>query len=904
MRVFAVALASVAICVAGCSLVTPGSKQKRGSSAGKKKPVKVAELAPKPAPARAVETPPAPPVIEKAPEPAPIAKPEPVSEPKPVPRTIERPKTPERKPMRSVDLPEAAESTAAEFERRYTAMLDKLRAELKAKIPSQNASSADRDRFLASDALDDKLAKFVVLHEGTPSGLAEFAAKGKEQAGLIEFMLSDAALMRQMLVADGAKRGKVGKSDGPAQYGPAMKIYMDIQRSSEKANDGILQRLAMAIALEHAVPISQRNPKADTDAPATVDPVGRYLQYEKAFLAGELDPAFAVLTTWDLRFVVHGNEPDWTLVWGREMCRNYHPEQTFADDYGWKYVNIVRTDVRYGSGDVKYDRPELQFFQNIIMNGGVCGRRAFFGRFMCRAFGIPTTARPSRGHAALAHWTPKGWVVNLGGGWGAGWTKTAYKKDRDFLATTQARANPDEFLKVKRAQWAGDVMGEKRTYGEAETSPAFWNGVSLKTQRAVINASKAQELGALGEELGEANEKSVATAIKAATVSEDDKKISYGDDGVIEIPAAGYAKASNDVRAVKSYAGGLQLFLGRFSPQGVTILRGGAWRGGAEGCKSGARLKSSGYGKYNNWGFRAAMSHKGGRAAPEVSLDLGDGLKMEFVYIKPGSFIMGGENAQDSKWGGVEVPKHKVTITKGFYMGKYEVTQEQFKAITGMNPSKGGKDPKCPADNISEDDALSFCRGVAVKTGQDVRLPTEAEWEYSCRAGSTTAYFFGDTPARLGEYAWYKDNDGGSSHPVGMKKPNPWGLYDILGNVVERVSDRYAKDYYKKSPEKNPTGPIMARKAQLEYKVNVPRAGEYEVTAKVVTVNYSQNMFLSVNGSKEEEKLMMPYTCGKWMDSDPVTVTLKAGENTLAFSRDNPPQYGMAVKSFTLKPGR
>ena len=127
----------------------------------------------------------------------------------------------------------------------------------------------------------------------------------------------------------------------------------------------------------------------------------RYLHYEKAYLDGELDPAFERLSTWDLRIVVDGDEPDETLAWGREMLRNYRPDHIYNPNYGWRYVSIVRTDVKYGSGDVKYDRPELQIYQNILMNGGVCGRRAFFGRFILRAFGIPTTARPS---AAMPPW--------------------------------------------------------------------------------------------------------------------------------------------------------------------------------------------------------------------------------------------------------------------------------------------------------------------------------------------------------------------------------------------------------------------------------------------------------------------------------------------------------------------
>ncbi|NNM30700.1 MAG: hypothetical protein HKO57_14360, partial [Akkermansiaceae bacterium] len=413
------------------------------------------------------------------------------------------------------------------LETRYAGELEKLRAELTARVPQNDKAKAEAlNKFLASDALDAKLAKFVVLHEATPRGLAEFAQQGREQAALVEKLLADADLMKQMLVADGAAGGK---------YGRAMEIYTAIQKASGKAATGVFQRLALAISLEHAVPIKQANPADRTDGPETVDPVKRYLHYEKAHLDGELDPAFDRLSAWDLRMVVDGEEPDETLAWGREMLRNYRPDHIFNTNYGWRYVNIVGTDVKYGSGDVKYDRPELQRYQNILMNGGVCGRRAFFGRFILRAFGIPTTARPSRGHAALAHWTPKGWVVNLGGGWGAGWTKTRYKKDVDFLATTQARTNQEAFLKVKRAQWAGDVLGEQRTYGEHDGAPAYWHDVALRTQRAIIEEAKAVTLEALGEDLGEANEPTVAEAVLASPVTPEDKTISYSQDGVITI---------------------------------------------------------------------------------------------------------------------------------------------------------------------------------------------------------------------------------------------------------------------------------------------------------------------------------------------------------------------------------
>ncbi len=407
--------------------------------------------------------------------------------------------------------------------------------------------------FLSGDTLDDRLAKYVVLLEATPRGLAEFAQQGAPQEQLVHRLLADGDLMFRMAVADGAREGK---------YGRAMEIYAAIRKASVKSSRGVLQRLAVAVGLEHAVPIRQRNPKARTDAPATVDPVNRYLHFEKAFLAGELDPAFKDLTVWDLRMVVNGYEPDWALAWGREMLRNYRPDHIATRDYRWRYVATVRTDIKYGSQDNKFDKPELQFFQNILMNGGVCGRRAFFGRFILRAFGVPTTARPQRGHAALTHWTPDGWVICLGATWGHGWTKTRYGKDLNFLATTQARATGEPYLRVKRAHWVGDVVGEKRTFGFVGGDPDFWNGVALYTQRGIIEDARAKTLAAVGEELGEANESKVKYATETATVTEEDRKIAVADDGTITIPAAACTRPTSSTRKIlfmPSNLGGMQL---------------------------------------------------------------------------------------------------------------------------------------------------------------------------------------------------------------------------------------------------------------------------------------------------------------------------------------------------------
>lgn len=786
----------------------------------------------------------------------------------------------------------------------YQGIMEKLRKELTARIP--NGSDADQiEKLICSEELDDKLVTFVVLHEATPAGLAEFAGQGKEQSMLVNSLLNEPELMKAMLVADGAKAPQQGNGFGPAQYGQAAKILSDIHKTSKKASSGVLRRLALAISLEHAAPIQQRNPVALTNAPEFVDPVKRYLHYEKALEAGELDPAFDKLTTWDLRMVVDGEEPNETLTWGREMLRNYRPNHIYNENYGWRYVGLVTSDVKYGSGDVKYDRPELQFYQNILMNGGVCGRRAFIGRFILRAFGIPTTARPSRGHAALAHWTPKGWVVNLGGGWGGGWTKGRYNKDRNFLATTQARVNPEEFLKVKRAQWFGDVLGEKRIYGEDQGESGVWNTLALRTQAKIIKESKAETLDALGEELGEADQPTVAEKIMASEVTEDDKKIVVNPDGSVLIPAAAYSMPkgnTRDVSAMKSFGGGLQVFLPRFFPKGTTIVRGGTWKGDATACSSGSRMLSGGYGKYSNWGFRAAMTPPGNKATKEVTLDLGNGVKMEMVYIRPGKFTMGGERKTDGRFECVEVPRHPVTLTRGFYLGKYEVTQEQYLAITGLAPSRSTREDNCPVDNIGVDDAKDFCAKAAQKVGFEVRLPTEAEWEYASRGGHDTKWFFGDDDSRLGDYAWFKGNAGGKSHPVGRKKPNQFGLYDIYGNVNERVSDTYSKTYYAKSPKEDPTGPSQGTTSKMEYEVRVPRSGKYALIAEVVTANYDQQIKVAVNDAEEAAALALPFTEGSWKQSQPITVNLKTGRNVIRLFRDFPPQYGVAVKSFKLTP--
>jgi len=183
-------------------------------------------------------------------------------------------------------------------------------------------------------------------------------------------------------------------------------------------------------------------------------------------------------------------------------------------------------------------------------------------------------------------------------------------------------------------------------------------------------------------------------------------------------------------------------------------------------------------------------------------IDLGGGVNMEFVLIPAGSFLMGSNTGDND-----EKPLHQVVITKAFYMGKYEVTQEQWQALMGnhLNSFPG---PKRPVEQVSWSDCQEFLARLKAKTNDlNPRLPTEAQWEYACRAGSLSIYYFGDNPAELNRYAWFDKNSNSATHPVGQKLPNAWGLYDMLGNVYEWCADFYGNNYYPSSPAEDPAGP-------------------------------------------------------------------------------------------------
>ena len=174
---------------------------------------------------------------------------------------------------------------------------------------------------------------------------------------------------------------------------------------------------------------------------------------------------------------------------------------------------------------------------------------------------------------------------------------------------------------------------------------------------------------------------------------------------------------------------------------------------------------------------------------------------MEFVRIPAGSFMMGCSTG-DTQCKPDENPRHRVQISRAFEIGKYEVTQAQWLATMQTNPS-GNKGDTRPVETVSKLEAQDFIARLNAKNdGYKYRLPTEAEWEYAARAGTDAA-----NSDPLDQVAWYAGNSEDETHPVGQKKPNAWGLYDMLGNVREWVSDFYDGNFYNNSPPLDPTGP-------------------------------------------------------------------------------------------------
>ncbi len=382
----------------------------------------------------------------------------------------------------------------------YASMLQALRSELEPKLPQIDAAKyaklteayaakkvsssacmeaakpvlADVEGFLASDALDAKLVKAAVLADATPLGLAEFTQQGSAQKKLIDNLLGSPTMMKELLLAGGAKAGR---------YGKAIQIYTEILEQHPRAKEGQLNRLALAVALEFAAP--------ELCGYSEIDPIARYAFFEKSYIEKELLPQFDKHSIWLLRHVVNDPHPEEDMLWMREMIWNYRPDQINApEEYNAHVVGLMYSEFGHRRFEEGETGPPYTKNQQFMDRGSICGGKGGFGRCLGRTFGIPVWGARLRAHTAMSYWTSKGWETILGVSFENGyWVVDQAESMRGpyFLDIAKSRNFPAEYIKACRADWVSSILGEEKVKGmEPDKAAGTWSTLAVNKRRAIV----------------------------------------------------------------------------------------------------------------------------------------------------------------------------------------------------------------------------------------------------------------------------------------------------------------------------------------------------------------------------------------------------------------------------------
>jgi hypothetical protein len=397
--------------------------------------------------------------------------------------------------------------------------------------------------------LEMSLLRTAILTRATAKGLSRFANESDLNGQLIETLLNNKKIMKEMLLQGGATNG---------EFGNAMKLYTQIMANVPKDRfQKINKKLAMASALEFA------SPQTEFDTSVKIDALERFQHYERAHRKGELDPAFTHFKTYEYRMAMNSDAPHEQLQWGRDMLMNFAPHIVSIYEERWRYVYLVKTDVGYKA---PHWTSSPRTYQQILSGGGREGPRAWYGRFICQAFGIPTWGLKQEKNVALSKWTPKGWelIFTAPSDWSA-----CHWNDRpgvDFLQEVQARSACSEqeyYEKVILLECLADACKEKNKKIEEAgfVNPSkVWRSLALMQKNIFADQATPESFQRAGPSV-------VVTKLEKYLEELDESApplpFEVGKTGGVIIPAASFKDCSGikHVRTAQSFGGGTQLHL-------------------------------------------------------------------------------------------------------------------------------------------------------------------------------------------------------------------------------------------------------------------------------------------------------------------------------------------------------